>query len=194
MNHQRSAEFAARSRPLRRSWPPSTTKSRRSALFPHARRCRGPRSSRRAASPDRCGGSRRCRRSRVRGGRATRQGSRRGTCGPELTVWPRPHVPTRFCRDDELVAVRLEIAPHHPAKVLFGRAVRRPVVVGQIEMGDPPVEGVAEAPHVATQTADCRRSCTRGRMRSRAVEALTSQHAGTAWCRSARATLSTDRG
>src|SRR5262245_53191477 len=58
----------------------------------------------------------------------------------ELSVGARPHIPTGLRRNDQLVAVGLEVSAQHPAEVLLSRPLRRPVVVGQIEMGDPPLE------------------------------------------------------
>ncbi len=55
-----------------------------------------------------------------------------------------PHVVAGLRRDDQLVAVRREVLAHHPAEVRLGRAVRRAVVVGQVEVRDALVERVAE--------------------------------------------------
>ena len=57
-----------------------------------------------------------------------------------LPVRPGPHVVAGLGRDDQLVAVRPEVARQDPAEVLLGRAVRRAVVVGQVEVRDPEVE------------------------------------------------------
>ena len=61
-----------------------------------------------------------------------------------LAVRPRPHVVARLRRDDELVAERPQVAREERAERLLGRAVRRPVVVREVEVGDPEVE---RAPH-----------------------------------------------
>src|SRR5690606_5597858 len=47
-------------------------------------------------------------------------------------------------RDDQLVAVGLEILGHHAAKVLFGGTCWWAIVVGQIEVVDALVESVAQ--------------------------------------------------
>jgi predicted thioesterase len=62
----------------------------------------------------------------------------------ELTIGTRPHVPTRLARDDEFVAVGLEVRAQHPAEVLLGGAVRRTVVVREVEVGDSAVKGMAQ--------------------------------------------------
>jgi hypothetical protein len=61
----------------------------------------------------------------------------------EVAVGPRPHVPTGLGRDDELVAVVVQVLAEDPSEVGLGAAVRGSVVVGQVEMGDAQVEGPA---------------------------------------------------
>ena len=61
-----------------------------------------------------------------------------------LPVRPRPHVPAGFRRDDQLVPIRGEVLPEQSAEVDLGAPVRRPVVVGEVEVGDPEVERGAE--------------------------------------------------
>ena len=63
-----------------------------------------------------------------------------------VAVGSRPHVVTRFGRDEHFVAVGAERAFHQTAEILLGRAVRRPVVVRKVEMGDSAVEGVMGHP------------------------------------------------
>ena len=64
--------------------------------------------------------------------------------GAEVAVRARPHVPTGLGRDDQLVAVVTEIGVEDPTEVGLGAAVRRPVVVGQVEVGDAQVESAAQ--------------------------------------------------
>jgi len=44
-------------------------------------------------------------------------------------------------RDDEFVAVRLQVGAKQGPEILFGRPRRRAVVVGQVEVRDAQVEG-----------------------------------------------------
>src|SRR6202012_1024412 len=60
-----------------------------------------------------------------------------------LAVGAGPHVPARLGRDHHLVAVGAEVFPHRPAEVDLGGTVGRPVVVGEVVVGDPEVEGAA---------------------------------------------------
>jgi hypothetical protein len=62
----------------------------------------------------------------------------------EVAVWARPHVPTCLRGDDEFVAAILEVVVEDPGEVGLGAAVWRSVVVGQIEMGYPEIEGPAQ--------------------------------------------------
>ncbi len=59
---------------------------------------------------------------------------------PQSPYGPRPHVVAGLRRDHQLVAVRGKVVGQHPPEVDLGRAVRRPVVVGQIEVGDAEIE------------------------------------------------------
>ena len=61
-----------------------------------------------------------------------------------LAVRPGPHVVAGLRRDHELVAVRAQVVAQHAAERLLGRAVRRAVVVREVEMGDAEVERAAE--------------------------------------------------
>ena len=61
--------------------------------------------------------------------------------GAEIAVWARPHVPTGFGRDDQFIAVVSEVGAKDPTEVGLGAAIRRPVVVGQVEMRNAQVEG-----------------------------------------------------
>ena len=58
-----------------------------------------------------------------------------------LPVGPRPHVPAGLGRDHHLVAVGREVLLHQAAEVDLGAAVGRPVVVGEVVVGDAGVEG-----------------------------------------------------
>src|SRR3712207_7010591 len=61
---------------------------------------------------------------------------------PRSTLFP---YTTLFrSRDDELVAIGSEVVGEVPAEVGLRRAVGRPVVVGQVEVGDAQVEGAAQ--------------------------------------------------
>src|SRR5262249_31450420 len=62
----------------------------------------------------------------------------------EIAVGAGPHAPAGLRRADQLIAVGAEIARHDVAEELFGRARRGAVVVGEIEMRDAVVEGVAQ--------------------------------------------------
>ena len=62
----------------------------------------------------------------------------------QVAVRPGPHVPAGLGGDDQLVAVGAQVLGEDAAEVLLRRAVGRPVVVGQVELGDAQVEG---APH-----------------------------------------------
>ena len=58
-----------------------------------------------------------------------------------FTVRPGPHAVAGLGRNDQFVAIRLEIRAQHLAEERLGRAGRRAVIVGEIEMGDAHVEG-----------------------------------------------------
>src|SRR5208337_26629 len=62
----------------------------------------------------------------------------------EVSIRSGPHIPAGFRRDDEFVAVRLKIFLEDLTEVFFRRAVRRAVVVGEIEMRDAEIEGAAQ--------------------------------------------------
>ena len=64
--------------------------------------------------------------------------------GAPLPVRARPHVVARLARDDQLVAKRGEVLLEQPSEVLLGRAVRRPVVVREVEVRDAEIK---RAPH-----------------------------------------------
>src|ERR1022692_4069400 len=49
-----------------------------------------------------------------------------------IRAWP--HIPSRFCRNQELIAVFAQILPQNLPEVLLGGPIRRPIVVRQIEM------------------------------------------------------------
>ena len=61
----------------------------------------------------------------------------------EVAVRAGPHVPAGLGRDDELVAVGLEVLGQDAPGVGLGRAVRRAVVVRQVEVVHAEVEGAA---------------------------------------------------
>ncbi len=52
-----------------------------------------------------------------------------------------PHIPARLGGDQQLVAMAAEVLAQNLAEVLFGRAVGRTVVVGEVEVGDAAIEG-----------------------------------------------------
>ena len=62
----------------------------------------------------------------------------------EVAVWAWPHVPPGFRRDHELVPVSSKVRLQDPAEVRFGAAVRRAVVVRQVEVRDPKIEGAPQ--------------------------------------------------
>src|SRR4051794_5333377 len=55
-----------------------------------------------------------------------------------------PHVVARLGRDDQLVAPRAQVLGQQAPEVDLGRAVGGAVVVGQVEVGDPQVEGAPD--------------------------------------------------
>ena len=57
-----------------------------------------------------------------------------------VAVRSRPHVVAGFGGYDELIAVGPEVVGEDPAEGRLGRPVRRPVVVAEVEVGDPEVE------------------------------------------------------
>ena len=61
-----------------------------------------------------------------------------------LAVRSGPHVVAGLGRDHQLVAIRPQVVGEHPPEVDLGRPVRRAVVVGQVEVGDPDVEGPSD--------------------------------------------------
>ncbi len=61
-----------------------------------------------------------------------------------IAVRPGPHVPPGFGGDDKLVAERGEVLFEDPAETLLRRSVGGAVIVGEIEMGNPQVEGAAQ--------------------------------------------------
>jgi hypothetical protein len=63
---------------------------------------------------------------------------------PEVTIGTRPHVPTGFGGDDELVSVRAEVLAEDPPEIDLCTSVRGSVVVGQIEVGDTQVESTPQ--------------------------------------------------
>ena len=61
-----------------------------------------------------------------------------------FAVRPRPHQVAGLGRHDQLVAMAAQIGRAHPAEALLGRARRRAVIVGEVEMGDAQVERPAQ--------------------------------------------------
>ena len=59
---------------------------------------------------------------------------------PPLPVGAGPHVVAGLRRDHQLVPVRREVLSEEPPEVLLGRAVRRAVIVREVEVRDPEVE------------------------------------------------------
>jgi hypothetical protein len=57
-----------------------------------------------------------------------------------LAVRARPHVPAGFRRNQQFVAIRPEVVLEDAPEVRLGAAVRRPIVVREIEMGDAEIE------------------------------------------------------
>ena len=60
-----------------------------------------------------------------------------------VAVGAGPHLVARLRGDEEFIAVGREVLLHETAERLLGAARRRPVVVGQIEVGHAVVEGKA---------------------------------------------------
>src|SRR5262249_49091563 len=61
-----------------------------------------------------------------------------------LSVRAGPHVVAGLRGDDQLVAVGAQIGREQATEVLLGGAVRRAVVVGQVEVRDAEVEGTPD--------------------------------------------------
>ncbi len=61
-----------------------------------------------------------------------------------LAVRPRPHVPARLRRNQQFIAIRTEIVLEHSPEIGLGAAVRRAVVVRQIEVCDAEIERGAQ--------------------------------------------------
>ena len=97
----------------------------------------------------------------------------------EVAVRAGPHVVARLRRDDELVAVRREVLAHHAPEVRLGRAVRRAVVVREVEVRDARCRTRGAAPRAGCRTGCCRRSSTTGRARSAAGTVRTRRPGGT---------------
>jgi hypothetical protein len=55
-----------------------------------------------------------------------------------------PHIPAGLAGDDEFIAMSLEVLLQDEAEILLGRAVGRPVIIGEVEMGHAAVEGAAD--------------------------------------------------
>ncbi len=68
-----------------------------------------------------------------------------------LAIGAGPHVPAGLAGDDELVAVGGEVFTQQPTEIDLGAAVRRTVIVGQVEVIDAQVEGGAQQGALAIQ-------------------------------------------
>src|SRR5699024_6775893 len=64
--------------------------------------------------------------------------------GSTLLVWARSHDPPGLGRDDQLMTVGAEVLGEESAEVLLGAARGWAVVVGQVEVEYPEVEGTAQ--------------------------------------------------
>ena len=62
----------------------------------------------------------------------------------KIAVRSGPHVPSGFGRDHQLITERAKVRAQDATEVRLGAAVRRSVVVGQVEVGDAEVEGAAQ--------------------------------------------------
>src|SRR5580658_1716306 len=58
----------------------------------------------------------------------------------KIPVWPRPHIPTRLSRNNQLVAIRQKILLENLPERFLRRSVRRPIIICQIKMCDPEIE------------------------------------------------------
>ena len=72
---------------------------------------------------------------------------------PHSPYGPGPHVPAGLRRDDQLVAVAAEVLGEDAPEVELRAAVRRPVVVGEVEVGDAEVECPAQDRAAVAQRA-----------------------------------------
>src|SRR5260370_6647440 len=61
-----------------------------------------------------------------------------------IAVGARPHAPARLGRDDELIPVWAEVAGQQLPECRLRCAIGRPVVVREVEVGDPEIEGPAQ--------------------------------------------------
>ena len=64
--------------------------------------------------------------------------------GAPIAVGAGPHIVAGLGGDDELIAVGGEVLAEEAAEILFGGAVGRAVIVGEVEVGDAEREGAAE--------------------------------------------------
>ena len=103
-----------------------------------------------------------------------------------LAVRAGPHVVAGLGGDDQLVAPRREVLAHEPAEVGLRGAGRRPVVVGEVEVGDAEVERAAQDRALRLDAACRRRSCSTARARSRAAGGRCARSGGRASARSGR--------
>jgi hypothetical protein len=64
--------------------------------------------------------------------------------GTPIAIRPGPHGVAGLGGDDELVTMRAEVLLEDAAEIGFGGAGRRPVVVGEIEVGDAEIESAQD--------------------------------------------------
>ena len=102
-----------------------------------------------------------------------------------LAIGARPHVVAGLGRDHHLVAMVAEIGLQDGAEQRLGRARRRAVIVGEVEMGDAHVEGGAAHLAGRRRRASRGRNSATGRARSPAASGRCGRCADRAWCRNA---------
>ena len=80
-----------------------------------------------------------------------------------------PHIVACFRGDDELIAIWMKILFEQCAEIFFGRAGRRTVVVGEVEMRDAEIEGATGDGASIFKDVAARRSCTTSQAKSAEV-------------------------
>ncbi len=104
----------------------------------------------------------------------------------EVAVGTGPHVVAGLGRDHELVAEGREVRAQEGSERLLGRAVGRPVVVGQVEVRDAEVERPPHDRAAASRAAGRRRSSATGRARRPGAAARCGRSGCTSCARSDR--------
>ena len=104
-----------------------------------------------------------------------------------LAVRARPHVPAGLAADDQLVAVGGEVLAQDPPEVDLGAAVRRAVVVGQVEVGDPEVEGGVDHRPLRRERRRVAEVVPEAEREERAAGGRCGRRSGRSWRRSDRA-------